>query len=128
MKNLTFLFFTVFVSITNSILGQNDTFKDTLYFKYDDKYIETFKEQSGLYYIKESTYETFYFLESEILYGLRPKKVLNLKRFVRKSKSYDKNKGINLDEIRFGTDISKYIIFFIKKSAFIRVEAVVESI
>ncbi|WP_411028832.1 hypothetical protein [Spongiimicrobium sp. 3-5] len=120
MKNCTFLL-VVMIGILSSVKAQNETAKDTLYFKYDDKYIQTYPELPGHNYLREYSYYSFYLGEREKLRGLKPSKVLNLKRFIRKSEFYRKGKGVNLDDEDFGNYLSKRIVFLVKKDTFIRV-------
>lgn len=100
-----------------SPLEAQETQKDTLFFKYDDKYINAFKEIPSHFYLDDSSggnNGSFFFEEGEVKCNLNPKKVLLLKRFVRSSDFYDKNK--KLKDEKLATFFNKYIIFLVKKN------------
>jgi hypothetical protein len=67
-----------------------------LFFKYDSKYINTHVEILHHFYLDDSSggsNVSFFFKEGEVKNNLNPKKILSLKKFVRSSKFYDKNKN-----------------------------------
>ncbi len=123
MKILTAILSLFFL---NSLKAQ-EKLNDTLFFKYDQKYINTYKEMPGHFYLYDSgggNNGSFFFTEREVKSNLNPKKILSLKKFVRSSDCYKKKK---LKDEKLAAFFSKYIVFLVKnvdnKEEFIQVES-----
>lgn len=100
-----------------SSLKAQEKQKDTLFFKYDDKYINTYKEIPSHFYLDDSSggnNRSFFFKEGEVKNNLHPKKILSLKNFVHSSDFYDKKKKLKDEKI--AAFFSKYVIFLVKKN------------
>jgi hypothetical protein len=113
-----------------SILKSQEKPKDTLFFNYDNKYIRTHVEIPYHFYLKDgsgSNYGTFFFKEVKVLNNLNPKETLCLKKFVRSSKFYDKNKQPKLEDNKLAFFFSNFVVFLTKKnkSEYIQVESAV---
>lgn len=124
MKILTIVLFLLFFISLNA---QEKT-KDTLYFKYDNKYINLYTEIPGHFYLDDSSggsNGSFFFKKGEVKSDLSPKKILSLKKFIRSSDFYDKKKKLNNEKI--AVFFSNYIVFLVKnidkKVEYIQVES-----
>lgn len=98
-----------------SILNAQEKPKDTLYFKYDNKYINVYAEIPSHLYLDESSggsNGSFFFKEGEVKSNLSPKKILSLKKFIRSSDFYDKKKKLNNEKI--AVFFSNYVVFLVK--------------
>jgi hypothetical protein len=101
------------------ILKAQEKTKDTLFFNYDDKYIRTHVEIPHYFYLKdgsESNYGTFFFKEVKILNNLNSKEIRCLKKFIRSSRFYDKNKQPKLNDYKLWEYFNDYVVFFAKKN------------
>ncbi len=114
-----------------SFLTGQEKEKDTLFFKYDKKYIKTYVEIPKHYYLDEisdANNGTFFFNEVRIANEVKAKKMLCLKKFVRNSKFY--NKKQKLDDYQLGVFLNQYILYLVRKNGdyneYIQVEAAVE--
>lgn len=79
---------------------------DTLYFYLDHKYLELGRYESDKYYIKDAledkgSSETIFFRTIEINKDLRPKKILDLKEFIRISGFYHPQRRENCLDSRY---------------------------
>ncbi|OXA92550.1 hypothetical protein [Flavobacterium hercynium] len=98
-------------------LSAQETKKDTLFFKYDQKYIKTFTEIPETYYLADShdgDQGAFFFKEEQRFDNLKNTKLRCLKKFVRSSQFFDSKKKLHDYEIAglFG----KYVIFLVRKN------------
>ena len=123
MKAIIFALFTLFFIP----LKAQETKKDTLFFKYDNKYIKTFNEAPGVYYLADShggSLGAFFFSEIRRIDNVKFKKLMCLKKFVRSSEFYDKKK--KLHDLEITGLFKKYIVFLVRKNdtatTFIEVE------
>lgn len=101
--------------------------KDTLFFKYDNKYIKTYTELPKHYYlddIKGGGNGNFFFNEIQIINNVKKKKMLCLKEFVHDSKFY--NEKQKLDDYKLSVYLNKHIIFLVRKKEYIQVVAAYE--
>ena len=97
-------------TITNKI-------KDTLFFKLDNDYVYESTITPGSYLIKDSKgSEIILFEKVKTIFGLKPKKVLHLKEFLRHSKFFDENKFVKLDYFGLTQYLNSYEVFLIKHS------------
>ncbi|WP_367755692.1 hypothetical protein [Flavobacterium sp. WC2430] len=116
MKTAILIFLSLF-SIPN--LQAQEKQKDTLFFNYNYKYIRTHIEMPNEFYIKDGSsanFGTFFFKEVRVLNNLNVKKILCLKKYVRSSKYYDKNKETKLDYYKLAFFLNNYILFLKKKA------------
>jgi len=112
MKRFVFLF--CFIFLFNTTLKAQEK-KDTLFFKYDNKYIKTFAEMPNHFYLEDSSggsHGTFFFGKGDVKSNLNPKSILSLKKYVRSSVFYDKTKKLNDEKI--ADFFSNYVVFFVK--------------
>ena len=119
MKMYFFWIFVIALALQKTY-GQEQKIKDTLFFDYNIQYVKTYHELPREHYIEEKSNNSFFFVEEERMQGLKPKKVLNLKRFVRKSRFYKRQTNF-LYVNDFSEYLDNYIIFFKKGDTFIRV-------
>ncbi|MDD5151200.1 MAG: hypothetical protein PHC28_12125 [Flavobacterium sp.] len=106
--------------ITNKI-------KDTLFFKQDKSYVFESKYEPNSFLLKDSKgNEIFYFRGIELVKNLKPNEILCLKKTIRSSRFYDKNKVQKLNNYKLGIYFNNYVIFLVKKknnvTEYIRVE------
>ena len=95
---------------------------DTLFFKFDSRYVYDALSGFEAYILKDSGYDgTFYFEKEGIYVGLNPEKVLNLKKFVRTSKFYNRKRHRKLNDYRLYEYFRDYTIFLVKGNEFIKV-------
>jgi hypothetical protein len=95
-------------AITNKI-------KDTLFFKLDNDYVYASKISPESYLIEDSKGSEIIFLEKiKSIFGLKPKKVLQLKEFIRHSKFFDENKFVKLNYFGLYQYLKNYELFLIK--------------
>lgn len=95
----------------------NNKIKDTLFFKLDNDYVYESKITSGSYLIEDSKgSEIIFFKKMKTIYGLKPKKILHLKEFVRHSKFFDENKFVKLDYFGLSQYLNNYEVFLIKNN------------
>ncbi|WP_396602381.1 hypothetical protein [Algibacter sp. R77976] len=103
------------LTITFTLTAQKANM-DTLYFKFNKKYIKRGEVNKNQYYLKDKSNEgDLFFIKRSILDNLKPKEVLCFKKFIRSSKYYNfsKKKNQRLDGYRLWEYLDKYIIFFI---------------
>lgn len=60
--------------------------------------------------------EIIFFEKMKTIFGLKPKKVLHLKEFVRHSKFFDENKFVKLDYFGLSQYLNNYEVFLIKNN------------
>ena len=102
---------------------------DTLFFELKKNYVNQGFINKNQLHIKDSNAdETFYFeILDTINPILKPKKILNLKEFIRGSKFYNKQKRRKLNDYKLWEFLRDYEIFLIKKDCFfIKVRATLE--
>jgi hypothetical protein len=104
--------------------------KDTLFFKYDNNYISTYKLRPNTYFLVDNTGSTdsaFFFEELEIIDSIATREILSLKKVVRSSRFYNKKRKSKLNGERLAYYFSNYVIFLIKEIKngykYIKVEA-----
>jgi len=96
--------------------------KDTLFFKFNNKYIIQSLGNENEYILKDSNEDgTFFFVKDGVHQNLKYEKKICLKRYVRKSKYYNKSSIRKLNDLRLMEHLEKYVIFLIKDDGFIKV-------
>jgi len=116
---LTFLF-------ARNVQAQEKS-KDTLFFKYNNKYIKTYAEAPKHYYlddIKGGGNGNFFLNEVHIVNNMKKKKMLCLKEFVHDPKFYDEKQII--DDYKLGLYLNKHIVYLVRKNEYIQVVATFE--
>lgn len=102
-----------------------NTVKDTLFFRLDTPYIQTFPEIPNHFYISDSkgSNGSFYFSKVKVYKNLKSKEVKSLQKFVRASRFYDKNKAAKLNDYRLWEYFNNYVVFLVneKKKEFTEV-------
>jgi hypothetical protein len=92
--------------------------KDTLFFKYDEKYIKPFPHDSNTYFLSNDGSTVSYgfgLTKEETYYNLRPKKIRDLNIYICAMDFYNKKtKTVNRDLL--ASYFSNYNVFFIKKT------------
>ncbi|NQX81607.1 MAG: hypothetical protein HRT66_06405 [Flavobacteriaceae bacterium] len=123
----------ILILFTNILFGQ-ERVRDTLFFKYDKDYIieNEFDKSTLVLNESETKYGSLLFslLKGNTLLNLKPKKILELKKYVRNSKFYNSKDGI-IDLIDKNDNYkveslwiymgSNYVIFLIDGNKFIEV-------
>ena len=92
--------------------------KDTLFFKYDSQYIKTHIEIPKHYYLDDSSggnNGSFFFKEVRVINNIDMKQILCIKKFIRSSKFYDKNKKLN--DYELASFFNKYLVFLVRKNS-----------
>lgn len=120
-KNIFSLFITLFFIV---FLQAQERAKDTLFFKYDNKYIKTYAEIPKQYYlddIKAGGSGTFFLNEVQIVKNLKKKKMLCLKEFVHDPIFYNKKQV--LDDNKLAEYLSKHVVYLVRKNEYIQVQA-----
>jgi hypothetical protein len=105
--------------------------KDTLFFKYDPKYILNFEQAPGVYYLKDSHSSnsgTFFFKEVNSEASIDKYRTKCLRKFVISSEFYDRKK--KLKDRETAEFFNKYIVFLVRKDSgkikFIQVQGAFE--
>ena len=113
-----------------SVLSSQGKQKDTLFFKYDKKYKNTYEQIPNYYFLDDSSgisRGTFFFEELGIINNVKSTEILCLKKIVRSSKFYNKHKKRKLDDSGIFEYFNNYVIFLVKKNdknnTYIRVRA-----
>lgn len=136
MKNfiaINMKYLIILILFTNILFGQ-ERVRDTLFFKYDKDYIieNEFDKSTLVLNESETKYGSLLFslLKGNTLLNLKPKKILELKKYVRNSKFYNSKDGI-IDLIDKNDNYkveslwiymgSNYVIFLIDGNKFIEV-------
>tara|TARA_B110000093_G_scaffold127339_1_gene136256 strand:+ start:854 stop:1255 length:402 start_codon:yes stop_codon:yes gene_type:complete len=126
----TRIILTFFSCFFISVLSSQEKLKDTLFFKFDKKYINTYEQIPHHFYLDDSSGSSdgsFFFEELGIIDNVKPKEILCLKKAVRSSKFYNKQKKRKLDDNGLFEYFDNYIIFLVKKNKntniYIRVRA-----
>jgi len=111
-------------------LSSQETPKDTLFFKYDKEYINTYEQIPNHYYLDDSSggsSGSFFLKKIEVTNNMKPKKILCLKKVVHSSKFYNTKKKRKLDDDGLFEYLGNYTIFLVKENEganeFIRVRA-----
>jgi hypothetical protein len=104
----------------------NNEVKDTLFFKFDSKYINTYVEIPNHFYLNDSSGSSngsFFFQKGKSKSDLKPKEVLSLKEFVQSSRFYEENKKQKLNDLELSEFLNNYIIFLVndEKKEYIQV-------
>ena len=101
--------------------------KDSLFFSLDNEYVYESKFTIGSYLIEDSKgSENIFFEKVKTVFGLKPKKVLNLKEFIRNSKFFNENKLVKLDYFGLRQYLNNYEVFLIKnKNEFLYVNTAI---
>lgn len=111
------LFFFICLNITSSFSQE----KDTLFFNYDEHYLESYPRSPDLLYPKDiqGNEANLFLFKDEVYYDLDPKKILCLKEFLNarifndENNKNDGNKKINFDDL---VDyLKKFELFLVKK-------------
>lgn len=107
--------FILFVLLTCSLAGQ-EVKKDTLFFKLDEQYIIRGTINTARYYLKENIYEgDLSFKEIRTLRDASSKEEICLKKYIRSTDSYAKDKEI-LDGYKLWTILETYTLFFVTEN------------
>lgn len=109
---MTLLFF------LNSLKAQ-EKIKDTIFFNYDNKYLNTHVEIPQHFYLDDSSggsNGSFFFAEVRVINNLNPKEILSLKKFIRSSNFYDKNKKQKLNDYKLWEYFNEYVVLFVKNN------------
>lgn len=111
-----FSFIMLFFSIV--VLTAQEKTKDTIFFKLDDRYVYQSKNNPQRYLLKDNNKdEIFFFEEVKVIDNLQANKILCLKKFIRESNFYNKNKNQKLDNqglINFFSDY--YVVYLVRKT------------
>nr|WP_315158816.1 hypothetical protein [uncultured Flavobacterium sp.] len=104
----------------------NNKVADTLFFKFDSKYINTYVEIPNRMYIDDSSGSSdgsFFFQKDKTISNLKPNKVLSLKEFIQSSRFYEENKKQKLKDLELSEYLNNYIIFLVndEKKEYIQV-------
>lgn len=108
----------ILLSLFSTLIKAQEKTKDTLFFAYDNKYIIAHMEIPNHFYIKDgSGYMdgTFHFVKGQILknQNVRTKEIC-LKKFIRSSKFYDKNRKPKLNDYALWEYFKEYVIILVK--------------
>ena len=118
MKNTFIIIIVCLISFLN--LSAQETKKDTLFFKYDENYLKTYKEIPNHIYLEDSSgigNGNFFFDEIDIVNNIPlNKKTKCLKKYVHSSIYYNKNNKRALNDYRLWEHLNNYDIFLIKKN------------
>lgn len=117
MKNHILL--SIFSCFSILTLFSQEKPKDTLFFKYDKKYIKTYEQIPHYYFLEDSSgisSGTFFFEELEVTSNIKPDKIFCLKKMVRSSKFYNSNRKMKLDDNGLFEYFNNYIVFLVKKN------------
>ena len=121
MKTLFRTLLITILGLISTVLSysQKAESKDTLFFKYTNDYLIEGKDNQKHFYLFDSlndkgSTETIIFEIIDIQYNLDPKRILDIKNYIRNSNYYfsenDKNK---LDDYFLSQFFNNYIIYFI---------------
>ncbi|MBF4491896.1 hypothetical protein IR010_05025 [Flavobacterium sp. MR2016-29] len=121
----------ILLSLFSTFIKAQEKPKDTLFFTYDDKYIKTYVEIPNHFYIKDgggSNNGNFYFTEIKTLENPSVKsKEICLKKFIRSSKFYNKNKNPKLNDYTLWKYLTDFTIVLVKdvngKKRYVQVES-----
>lgn len=125
MKNsITMLFFmlTCACNFLNAQERQTEESQDTIYFYFDYEYLDQGWTEKDKYYLKDAledkgSSEIFFFRIINSRKDLRPKKVLDLKEFVRTSEFYHSERRENrLDDFDLANFLGNYTKFLVDDS------------
>ncbi|MCL8008798.1 hypothetical protein M8845_15315 [Gelidibacter japonicus] len=106
-----------FYSILN--LSAQDRAKDTLYFKLDGNYLYESKYVENSFLLEDSNdvgKGTFFFEKIRTEHHKEPQKILCLKKYVRSSIYYNKDKKFKLNDYRLWEHLNNYTIYLVKKT------------
>ena len=104
----------LFVLFTCMSTGQ-EIKKDTLFFKFDEKYLIKCKINTKQYYLKEIVNEgDFSFKEIRKFEGITSKNEICLKKYIRSSDIYDKNKK-TINGYKLWGYLKNHTIFIVSK-------------
>ena len=108
----------ILLSLFSTYIVAQENPKDTLFFSYDKNYILTYIKIPNHFYLKDSNGTNngaFYFTEVKTLDNLKIKsKKKCLKKFVRSSKYFNKNKDPKLNDYELWKYFRDYFIFLVK--------------
>ncbi len=121
---------TLFFSLILQTLSYSqENKKDSIYFNYDENYLrEYFLNDPNYLFVEDSGNDSayFYFIKKSVYKDLAPKKVLNLKEYIRASSFYREGYKRKLEDYGLFEYFKNYTIFLIKnencKKEFILVE------
>lgn len=115
MKAVTLILLCLF----STLVKAQENPKDTLYFSYNNNYIRTYDKIPNHLYLKDSNGTNngaFYFTEVKTLEDQKiNSKGICLRKFVRSSKYFDKNKDPKLNDYELWKYFRDYYIFLVKK-------------
>ena len=97
----------------------NNNVKDTLFFKFDNKYVYQSKHEPKSFLLKDGhdvNYGMFFFERIQKVNNLKPREIRNLQKFVRSSKSYYENKTEKLNDLSLSEFFNDYVVFLVKKT------------
>lgn len=111
----TYIYFLLTFFFVGNLHGQEKT-KDTLFFKYDKFYIEESTTHLNEFYLKDrNSDEMFFFRKTAILYNLKPKEILCLKKTIRQPQFYNKTKKQKLSNYRLMMYFRGKISYLVRK-------------
>lgn len=87
--------------------------KDTIYFELDKKYIFSTINNPHTFYLRDGN--GFFFESKEKIYNLKKTKTISLKKFIKKSKFYSKNRLRKLKDYDLAIYLQNYTIFLVDK-------------
>lgn len=124
MKNFLLLFsFCLFLNSSNAQVNVKDKpVKDTIFFKIDENYLQPGKYNKDQYYITDAlkdngSSEVFFFQIINNNLKLKPRDIMDLKDFIRKSDYYYSNRKTNkLDDFGLASYLEKYKIYLVDSS------------
>jgi hypothetical protein len=118
-KIFVFLGYTLIIHLffLSNLHAQQKVEKDTLYFKIDNSYLFENKNIPKTFFIEDGNGHTeFCFQEAEILFDLKPIRVLDLKYFIRNSKFFINQEKTALDIKGLIDFMKNYEIILIRES------------
>lgn len=109
---------TLFISLILQNIGYSQEIEDdTLYFEYDNIYLrEEFLNEPNYLFVEDSGNDSayFFFIKKSVYKGLAPKKVLNLKEYIRASSFYREGYKRKLEDYGLYEYFKNYTIFLIR--------------
>lgn len=109
----------IVLCLFSTLLQAQENPKDTLYFAYDNNYLMTSDKIPNHFYLKDSNDTNngaFYFTEVKTLENQKINSTgICLRKFVRSSKYFDKNKNPKLNDYELWKYFRDCYIFLVKK-------------
>ena len=116
MNRIVYFFF--LFAIFKTTYGQKVQ-KDTLFFNLDKNYFIQYAVTPDRYYLKDRNSDGIFYLEStQEFKNLKPKKILCLKKYVRRSQYYNKKKIRKVNQYQLFLHLNEYVIFLVHKNKY----------